>query len=222
MYHVSRVLIVLTAAVCLAGCFAADATAAEEGWQDLFNGKDLTGWKPIGGDKAAWGAKDGLLYTTGTGGGWLSTTKQYADFEIDLDFRVPENGNSGIFIRTPQRGNPAAEGLEVQVLDDYGDKYKTLKPNQYCGSVYFVKAPAKRVSRPAGEWQTMRVRAVGPHIAVWLNGVPISETDISKAKSSAESHPGMTRTQGYIGFQNHGSRLDYRNIRIREFKPAEK
>ena len=77
-----------------------------EGWRPLFNGKDLTGWKAIGGKLSSWGVEDGMLFTTGDGGGWLSTDDEYSDFELELEFRVPEGGNSGVFIRAPRNGKP--------------------------------------------------------------------------------------------------------------------
>ncbi len=188
-----------------------------EGWQPLFNGEDLTGWEQVGGDKLGWGAEDGVLYTTGVeGAGWLSTAQQYGDFALELEFRVPPGGNSGVFIRAPREGNPAFEGSEVQVLDDYADQYAELKPWQFCGSVYATVAPAKRVTLPAEHWQKMRIRAEGNHVQVWLNCVPIIDADLSEHLDKAKDHPGLKRQEGYIGFQNHGSRLDYRNIRIRE------
>lgn len=198
-----------------------------EGWTDLFNGKDLSGWEQVGGENSVWAAEDGILYTTGgEGGGWLSTTKEYGDFELELEFRVPENGNSGVFIRAPREGNPAFEGSEIQVLDDYGPEYAKmdppLQPYQYTGSIYSTVAPSRRVTRPAGEWQKMRIRAEGPIVSVTLNGWPIVENaNLNDHLDKLKDHPGLKRTSGYIGLQNHGSRLDYRNLRIRELaKPA--
>jgi lysophospholipase L1-like esterase len=188
----------------------------DEGWQALFNGTDLSGWEQVGG-KPSWGVEDGMLFTTGVeGGGWLSTVKEYGDYDLELEFRVPPDGNSGVFIRCPREGNPAFEGSEIQVLDDYADQYKELKPWQYCGSVYSTVAPAKRVTKPAGEWQTFRIRCQGTRVSVVLNGEPIVDADMNDHLDKVKDHPGLKRTKGYIGLQNHGSRLDYRNIRIRE------
>lgn len=188
-----------------------------EGWQPLFNGKDLTGWEQIGGDKQVWAAENGMLYTTGgEGGGWLATTREYANFELELEFRVPPDGNSGVFIRAPRDGNPAFEGSEIQVLDDYADMYKELKPWQYCGSVYSTIAPAFRATLPAGTWEKMRIRCEGMQIQVWLNGRQIVNGNLNDHMDKLAEHPGLKRTQGLIGLQNHGSRLDYRNIMIRE------
>ncbi|MBI2424966.1 MAG: DUF1080 domain-containing protein [Candidatus Hydrogenedentes bacterium] len=192
-----------------------------DGWKPLFNGKDLSGWQEVDGKAgvAGWKAEDGILYTTGAeGGGWLSTGKEYGDFELELEFRVPENGNSGVFLRAPHGGNPASNGLEIQVLDDDGSEYTQLKPEQYCGSMYFHKAPTKRAYTKAGEWQKYLIRCEGQKIDVTLNGVHILDANLADHQAAAGEHSGVTRTQGFLGFQNHGSRLDYRNIRIRELK----
>ena len=187
-------------------------------WKPLFDGTSLNGWQVIGGPADAWAAENGLLYTTPDGEGWLATQNEYANFELLLEFKVPEGGNSGVFIRAPKEGNPAFEGSEVQVLDDYADEYKELKPWQFCGSVYATAAPSERVTRPAGEWQEMRIRAEGPRVQVWLNGTHIVETDLSKQQDKLADHPGLVRETGFIGLQNHGSRLDYRDLEIRVFE----
>ena len=70
-------------------------TAGE--WKPLFNGKDLDGWKAIDGPASSWKVEDGLLFCSGQGSGWLSTAKEYGNYELELEFRVPTNGNSGDF-----------------------------------------------------------------------------------------------------------------------------
>lgn len=185
-----------------------------EGWRDLFNGQDLTGWEQVGGKNANWGVDQGVLFTEGEGG-WLSTVEEFGDFELELEFKVPPGGNSGVFIRCPREGNPAFEGSEVQILDDYADEYKALEPYQYCGSVYAVAAPSQRVSLQPNDWQKMRIRCEGPRIQVNLNGRDIVDVSQDDHHDKLDKHPGLARYKGYIGLQNHGSRLDFRNIRIR-------
>lgn len=188
----------------------------EDQWCELFNGKDLTGWQQVGGDQKTWGVEDGRLFTDGEGGGWLSTLREFRNFELQLEFNVPAGGNSGVFIRAPRQGNPAFEGLEIQVLDDYAPQYAELKPWQFCGSVYALIAPAQRATKPAGEWQKMYIRYEGFGIQVRLNDVEIINGNISDFKDKAADHPGVLRKSGFIGLQNHGSRLDFRNILLRE------
>src|SRR5947208_17130280 len=91
---------------CLPGMRAADKDVPE-GFEKLFNGKDLSGWKVNEGGKLdKWGAQDGLLFTKGGGGGWLMTEKEYTDFELRLEFKVPERGNSGVALRSALKGAP--------------------------------------------------------------------------------------------------------------------
>lgn len=203
------------------GCFVAIAsalphTAAAADWKPLFNGKDLDGWKSIGGPAKSWKAEDGLLFCTGEEGGWLSTDKEYGDFELELEFKTPKGGNSGVFLRAPHEGNPAFAGMEIQVLDDYDDQYSKLNDYQYCGSLYDVVAAKPRVTKKAGEWQKMQITCQGNKVKVTLNGTQIVDADLAAHKDKVATHPGLTRSKGHIGLQNHGSRLDYRNIKVRE------
>lgn len=181
----------------------------------LFNGRNLDGWQ-VRGTADTWGVEDGILYTDGDGSGWLSTENEYDDFVIELEYRVPEGGNSGLFIRAPKEGNPAYEGLEIQILDDYADQYAQLEPWQYTGSIYFEQAPSNRVTKPSGEWQSMKVRALGPEIEVILNGELIVNTTLINYMQNVPSHPGLLQRSGFIGLQNHGDRVDFKNIRIRK------
>lgn len=191
---------------------------AADAWQPLFNGKSLDGWKAVQGSIDTWQAADGMLSCAGGGGGWLSTTKEYDNFELELEFRVPPGGNSGVFLRAPHEGNPAYTGMEIQVLDDAAKQYADLQPSQYTGSIYDVVAAEPRVTKPAGEWQKMTILCDGRQVQVTLNGTQIINANLDDHEAKFQQHPGLTRDAGHIGLQNHGSQLDYRNIRIRRLK----
>lgn len=190
--------------------------AAAGEWKALLNGTDLAGWQAVDGPLASWKVEDNLLYCSGGGGGWLSTADQYANFEVELEFRVPPGGNSGVFLRAPHQGNPAFAGMEIQVLDDAAPEYANLQPYQYCGSLYGISAPKTRVSKPAGQWQTLAIKCEGRRVQVKLNGTPIVDANLDDHHDKEPEHPGIKRTEGYFGLQNHGTRLDFRNIRLRE------
>jgi len=183
---------------------------------NLFNGLDLTGWKLIDGKDGNWGVEQGLLYTTGDGGGWLSTAREYDNFSLDLDFRLSEGGNSGVFLRSPRQGDPAYTGMEIQVLDDYADEYASLQPWQNCGSIYGVQAPSLRASKKAHEWQHYHIVAVGPHVSVTLNDQLIVDADLTSHMDKESTHPGLKRRSGFIGLQSHTRRVEYRNITLKE------
>ncbi len=194
--------------------FVAGVVQAED-WRSLFSGKDLTGWNAIDGPMASWKVEDGLLYCSGGGGGWLSTTDEFSNFEVELQFRVPPGGNSGVFLRAPHTGNPAFDGMEIQILDDASPEYAKLQPFQYCGSLYGIAAPATRVSKKAGEWQKMHISCNGRSVKVSLNGTQIVDANLDAHKDAEAEHPGIKRTSGHIGLQNHGTRLDFKDIRVR-------
>jgi len=187
----------------------------------LFNGKDLRGWQVIGNSPDSWQVQDSILYTDGRGGGWLSSTEEYADFKLELEFRMPEGGNSGVFLRAPHQGDPAYTGMEVQILDDYAEEYSELKAWQYTGSIYGLQAPTKRVSKKAGEWQKMVILCDGPEVKVSLNGTPIIEANLIDFMHKEDDHPGIKRRKGYIGLQNHSTKIEYRNIYLTEFNRAD-
>jgi Domain of Unknown Function (DUF1080) len=185
-----------------------------EGFESLFTGKDLSGWQVNkGGNMDRWGAEDGILFTKGSGGGWLLTEKEYGDFELRLEFRVPEKGNSGVALRSPTEGDPAYVGMEIQILDDAN--YKGLRPTQYTGSIYDVVAPSKQVTKPAGEWQKMRITAKGRRVTVELNGTVTVDANLDDYKDSFEKHKGLLRDKGHVGFQSHDGRVEFRNIYLK-------
>ena len=193
-------------------------SGAERGFTSLFNGKNLAGWQGMGGSTTNWAAKGGMLSCTGQKGSqWIATKKEYANFDLRLEFNIPKNGNSGVFIRAPKEGAPWVAGMEIQVLDDHGDKWKNLKPAQFTGSIYAVQAPGKRATKKAGEWQPMRIVCQGAMCDVWINGEHVVKGELAKL---AETHtqPGLKRKSGFIGLQNHASPVHYRNIQIKVLK----
>jgi HEAT repeat protein len=182
----------------------------------LFNGKNLQGWQVIGNNSDAWQVKDGILFTEGDGAGWISTQDEFKDFELDLEYRLPEGGNSGVFIRAPHHGNPAYSGIEIQILDDQAEEYSNLKKWQYTGSIYGILGPEIPSSKNFGVWQKMKIICVGPSVKVSLNDELLIDTNLIDYMDREENHPGIKRRKGYIGLQNHSSKIEFRNIKIRE------
>jgi hypothetical protein len=217
-YHVG--LVFLTAALV---CLPAVQSAQQEppkGFETLFNGKDLTGWHVNeGGNPAVWGAENGILFVSGHGGGWLMTEKEYDDFQLQLEYKLPPKGNSGVALRSPMKGDPAYVGMEIQILDDhwYLDRqnYKGLQRTQLTGSIYDVVPPAKDVTKPVGEWNRMQIIAKGRHITVVLNGTKIVEANLDDHKNRANKHPGLLRTKGHLGLQSHDGRVEFRNLFVK-------
>ncbi|MEE2639054.1 MAG: DUF1080 domain-containing protein [Planctomycetota bacterium] len=203
--------------------FVASHSVAQTGTVpvSLFNGKNLQGWTGYGGAASAnWVAEGGVLCCTGAAGAsWIHIKKEYGDFELSLEFNLPPNANSGVFIRAPKTGDPWVSGMEIQLLDDEGKKWKNLQPDQYSGSIYAVMAPSRRVTRQAGKWQSLKIRCVGKSCQVWLNGQQVVDADLKAlALKAGEKVPGLRRARGLVGLQNHGDRVSFRNIRILEIR----
>jgi hypothetical protein len=190
----------------------------ESGFVPLFDGESLAGWTSIGGKAGNWRVEGGMLVTRGDGKGWLSTNRPFGDFVLQLEYRTGPAGNSGVLIRAPHRGDPSFDGMEVQILDDEAASYRKLQPSQYTGSVYGVLAPKRGHTRPPGEWNAMVIRAEGSRIAVELNGVKITEGDVSSHPEALARHPGVRRKAGFLGLQSHSDPVQFRNIAIKELR----
>src|SRR5262245_15629708 len=211
------------AILCLASAFGPpqEIRSVETGFVPLFNRKDLAGWKRFAGKDDIWTMEEGILVCKGGGGGWLGTERDYADFEIRLDYRVQPGGNSGVYIRAPVEGHISRVGIEIQILDDFHPNYAKIDFYQYTGAIYHVVPPTRRASKPAGEWNSMSISAQGRNIAVTLNGIKIVDADLEKCLQDpavAKEHPGLKRSTGRIGLQSHTERVEFRNIRLKELK----
>lgn len=192
-----------------------------EGFVSLFNGENLEGWQ---GNKTDYFAENGLLIIDPKNGGHgnLFTEKEYTDFIFRFEFQLTPAANNGLGIRAPLEGDAAYKGMELQILDNSAPVYAELKDYQYHGSVYGV-IPAKRgFQKAVGEWNTQEVIVKGSKIKVILNGEVIVDGDIDEASKHGtpdhKKHPGLKRKKGYIGFLGHGSKVSFRNIRIKEIK----
>lgn len=187
----------------------------KDGFVCLFDGKTLDGWQ---GAVNGYTVKDGVMICEP--GGDLYTAKEYANFIFRFEFMTPPGGNNGVSIRTPLDAAPASaySGMEIQILDDSDPKYKDLKPYQLHGSIYGV-VPAKQGSlKPAGQWNSEEIVADGGHIKVTVNGMVVTDADISKIDKTIDGldHPGLHNPTGYIGWAGHGDPVQFRNVRIKE------
>ncbi len=187
----------------------------------LFNGQDLEGWEPADPQAGTcWQVEDGLLACNGSEGTWLRSRKEFGDFDLRLEYRLEPGGNSGVFVRVPENGahqgrannNGGPSGVEVQILDDAAEQYRSLEPYQYSASVYGIAAARERVARPAGEWNSMQITCRGTHYRVIHNGITVVD-------ATAEAFPELAERElrGYLGLQNHGTRVWFRRLRIREW-----
>lgn len=195
-----------------------------QGWKLLFDGQSLDGWRGYMREDLpdGWKAVDGLLTRTARAGD-IVTREKFADFELAFEFNVAPGGNSGIFYRAiegPELIYYAAP--EYQVLDDAAHR-DGASPLTSTGANYAVNPAPPGVTKPAGEWNTGRIMVNGNHVEHWLNGQKVVEYELGSedwarrvAASKFNQWPeyGKAR-EGHIGIQDHGSLVQYRNIKIR-------
>ena len=192
----------------------------EDGFVSLFDGKSLNGWITINKTGQGYLVKNGILICPATGGGNLFSVKEYSNFVLRFEFRLQEGSNNGVGIRSPLNSqDPAYVGMEIQILDNQSPRYKDkLRSTQYHGSIYDV-APAKRgFLKPIGNWNKEEITADGRQITVKLNGTTIVNFNLDSVADSKtlQKHPGLSRKKGHIGFLGHGTKVEFRNIRIKE------
>ncbi|MHC4444853.1 MAG: 3-keto-disaccharide hydrolase [Planctomycetota bacterium] len=190
----------------------------------LFDGKTLQGWVPLSvegqkvSDKdSSWSIKDEALYCSGKGKDyWIATQDKYDNFVLRLEYKLLSRGcNSGIFLRVLGPGHPAYLGFEVQILDDYGkDAHK-----HHTGSIYGVLTAMRNMSRKRGQWNQMEIICNESLVIVTVNDFKVIDTDFSQLTEPIGKfrfpYSKMPKT-GYLGLQNHGGQLMFRNIRIKK------
>jgi hypothetical protein len=202
-----------------------------EGWALLFDGTHPEQhWRRFRGEglPEAWSAQDGAFVFSGEGGGDIVTTKPYDDFDLKLEWMTQPEGNSGIFFNVAEdAGAVWATGPEMQILDNasHPDGRSALTS---AGANYALHAPPFDASLPPGRWNYARIRVVGDHVEHWLNGLKTADyhlqSDAWKAKVADSKFRGMprygTESSGHIALQDHGDRVAFRNLRIRELGPT--
>jgi len=204
-------------------------TAEEKaaGWRLLFDGKTTAGWRGYKqqGMPEGWQVVDGALTRVGQAGD-IITVDQFQDFELTLEWMVAPGGNSGIFFRASEDTDWIYQNApEMQVLDDAAHQ-DGLQRETAAGSNYALHPAPEGVVKPAGEWNSVRIVVRGNHVEQWMNGVKVVEYELGSpdweqrvAKSKFAAWPQYGRNpRGHIGLQDHGDRVAFRNIKIRELK----
>jgi hypothetical protein len=195
------------------------------GWKLLFDGRTLDGWD-VTGNREGWAVEDDAIACMVKSGGYLYTKEQWADYILDLEFKVAPRVNSGIFLRWDDLKDPVNGAMEIQILDSFG----RMPPNNHdCGALYDCLAPSVDAAKPAGEWNRMIITCRGPIMRVVLNGQQVLQTDLS-AWTMPGMNPDGTKNKfkraystmlqkGHVGFQDHGGRVWYRNIKLKVLPP---
>ncbi len=184
-------------------------SSGAEKWKPLFNGKNLKGWNIHGTEK--WYVEDGLLVCESGPDkeyGYLSTKKNYEDFELELEFLQEADGNSGVFFRSTFEGTKVS-GWQVEVAPpdhDTGGIYESY------GRGWLVRIPDEKENiLKMGEWNKMKIRVAGGHVTTWLNGHQMVDIEDEK----------IAQGKGAIALQIHdggGIKVKWRNLKVRAIK----
>ncbi len=202
------------------------------GWRLLFDGKTTEGWRGYKKDAMppGWKAVDGVLVRAaggaggkGAGGGDdIVTVEEFESFELSLEWKIAPGGNAGVLYRVAEAAATSwHEAPEMQVLDN--TRWPTRDKRQLAGACYDLYAPAKDVTKPAGEWNLARLVVDGPKVQHWLNGEKLLEYEIGSedwtqrvAASKFKDKPLFAKAaKGRICIQDHSDRGEYRSIKLR-------
>ncbi len=194
-----------------------------EGFTVLFDGQDLSGWQPA----TNWTVEDGVIALKDRSDrqehndNYLWTKEQYGDFILDLEFKVAQGTNSGVFLRTSDLKDPVYTGIEVQVTSARPDR--PLSKNSIGGLYDLVAAKANALN--PDDWNRYTITCQGSQVSVKLNGQLVVDVDLDQWTEVGKNPDGtpnkFTRAlkdfarSGYIGLQDHGSPVWYRNIRVK-------
>lgn len=215
-------------------CFDVRGAPQEAKWEPLFPKDGVpAGWKVRewsdvrrpGPEGAKWEVKDGVLHGSDPRGTWLVSEKEYGDFELEFEFKLGRRGNSGCGLRFPDYGDPAFDGLELQMVDPrYYPPEMTVPPEELTGSLYRGVAPKQQALKPE-DWNKYHVKLVGPKVNVTLNGTEVLDVNLSEYTTMLKRHTGEDADplkdrprRGHIGFQElsrEGGHVEIRNARIK-------
>ena len=214
-----------------AACTPLQATDAD-GFAPLFSkpgapaGWTLKHWsdisKPAQG-APTWTVKDDVLTSSGDRGCWFISDKEYGDFELTYEFRLGPKGNSGLALRAPAAGDPAFDGMEMQMADfRYNQK---AKDSELTGGIYRAIAPTSQVYKPE-QWNSVHLTIKGTKLKIEMNGIVIQDIDLSTHDEEVLRHDGTKAPpikarpiKGCIGFQNlsrDGGQVEIKGARLRE------
>ena len=185
-------------------------------------------WEDVG--KAAdegvvWRVKDGVLHGSEPRGTWLVSEREYGDFVLEFEWKLGERGNSGCGLRFPSQGDPAFDGLELQMVDPrYYPSDMDVPLNELSGGLYRAVAPAVQLYRP-GEWNHYVITCRGSSVKVELNGELVVDADLERHTGEVQRHDGTAAStlkdrprKGRIGFQElsrGGGHVEIRNARVK-------
>ncbi len=200
---------VLLSGLLLAALAGPAPAAAQGGWRQLFNGKDLSGWRHVG--PGGMTVENGLIRTHGGMGLLYWTGGKIGNCTLRVVFRMrDENDNSGVFVRIPleprEEWMPVHYGYEVQI-DNHPERSKEDIEHHVTGTLYSLTRALALPGKPGPEWNTMEITLDGPHTVVYLNGVKVTDytegQPVAARKFDFEPQRGPRPNEGWFGLQNH-------------------
>jgi hypothetical protein len=215
---------------CTAEAAAPKAAADTKGWEDLFSADLSNAVYP----KGVWTVSEGVL--TASEDQCIWTKKEYANFELDLEFKTAPGTNSGVIVYCSDVKDWIPNAVEIQIADDFAEQWAKSPKTWHCAAVFGHLAPTKSVVKKAGEWNRMIITCRGPIIEVVLNGEPVTKMDMRKWTSAKKNPDGseipawLSRplselaTKGRIGLQGKhaGAPIYFRNVKIRQLPQVKK
>lgn len=209
----------------------------KDGWELLFDGKTTKGWHKYGSNTigSAWKVKDGCLFLDTTekenwqikDGGDIVTDKEFENFDLQLEWKIAKDGNSGIIFYIHEDKSkynwPWETGPEMQVLDNDGHPDAKIVKHR-AGDLYDLISCSTETVKPHGEWNLAEIKCINGKLDLYLNGVNVVSTTLwddnwkkMVAASKFRNMPGFgTFSNGHIGLQDHGNEVCFRNIKVRQ------
>jgi hypothetical protein len=223
---------IVAALLFVGSAIAADNELSDEekqaGWQLLFNGKDLTGWKCNNGKPIATPVEKGSLVPYRSGGYIIMHEKSFDHFVLKCDVRWEDpRCNSGIFFRVEDSKNPVHTGFEIQIMSG------TTTGKHQLGAIYDLAATTKNTGRETGQWNSIEIRCYGPYINVKVNGEQVVSMNCDEYDQPGVCPDGKTHKYklngkpravkdfaraGRLGFQDHGHKVWYKNVKLLELE----
>jgi hypothetical protein len=195
----------------------------KDGWLLLVNGKDYTGWRCNNGKEIASDVVDGCMQPYKSGGYIVIYERQFGDFVLKCDVKMPESCNSGIFFRVERPEDPVNTGFEIQVATGEGTSCHDF------GAIYDLVPLKKNTTKGPNVWNSVQIKCQGPKVSVELNGEVVCEMDADEFDEPGErAVPGDHKYKlngkkravkdfarsGYLGFQDHGHPVWYKNVKL--------
>jgi len=201
------------------------AVQAQDDWQMLFDGQDLSQWRNYQKSQVSsgWAIKNRELTLVKKGAGDIISKQQYDNFELSLEWKISSGGNSGVFyhvVENEELPQVYYSGLEMQILDNHG---RSEPPLEQAGALFALYSPVADFTKPVGEFNVARIIVDGDHIEHWLNGHKVVDYQRNSKDFNQQLHESKFATWpvfaksslGHIALQDHGDEVAFRNIKIR-------